>query len=168
VPFTHISLLAAATGEDTPLNLPTDTAQRATEAGGGSVLRTLVALIVVAALIYAVAWALKRFRGGATPVKASKGRGPLAAEATLALAPNRTVHVVRAGREVLVLGVADGSITPLRTYTEQEALGLGLIAAEEDEPALVPTLPDLRSRKGVSFLQGGALVSRLRDLTVRS
>lgn len=170
MPAIPLTLLAAVSGEDTPLSLPTRSADHASQVGGGSVLRTLIALVVVAALIYAVAHVLKRMRGGATPVRAARGRGTLSAESTLSLAPNRTVHVVRAGREVLVLGVAEQSITPLRTYTEQEALLLGVIEPDADDPAAVPTLPDLRARGGVVLraLRADALVGRLREITVRS
>ena len=168
-------LLAAATGEATPLDLPSQAAGQASQTGGASILRTLFALVIVAALIYAVAWGLRKLRGGAVPVKAARGRGALTSEATLALAPNRAVHVVRAGREVLVLGVAEHGVSHLRSYSEEEALALGLIRPDEDADPAIPLTPDLRVGHRLTVPVGaaaaagvaGVMVTRLRELTAR-
>ncbi len=144
-------------GEDTPLNLPTDDPTGATSGGGGGLVRTIVGLFVVIAVIYGVTWVLKQ-------AKASKegdahGAG-LENAASLPLGPGRTVHLVRAGNEWHLLGVTDGGIQPLRTYTEAEARAAGLPiddgAVDELRPAPSPT--------GQGPL---AMVERLRDLTVR-
>ena len=49
------------------------------------------------------------------------------------LGPNRSLHLVRAGRELVLVGVAEHGVTPIRTYTEEEALELGLIGEDDDE-----------------------------------
>ena len=53
--------------------------------------------------------------------------------ATLPLGSGRSVQLVRAGSEFLLLGVAEHGVTPLRRYTEAEALAAGL-ELPGDEP----------------------------------
>ena len=36
--------------------------------------------------------------------------------ATTALAPNRSVHLLRVGNDVVLVGATDGGVTPLRVY----------------------------------------------------
>jgi hypothetical protein len=56
--------LAAAHGEDTPLNLPADQGAKHVTgvSGGGSLVRTVVGLAIVLAVIYGVAWVLKQVK----------------------------------------------------------------------------------------------------------
>jgi flagellar protein FliO/FliZ len=142
----------ATTGENTPVNLndaPTKTKVPRASAGG-SIVRTVVGLAIVIAVIYGLYWVLKQ-------VKASKedkasGQG-LSAVATLPLGPNRTLQLVRAGRELVLVGVSEHGVTPVRTYSEDEAEALGLLDAEagyDDEPpagsALRRAIDDLRRK----------------------
>lgn len=144
-------------GEDTPLNLPTDDPTTATSSNGGGLVRTIVGLFVVIAVIYGVTWVLRQLK--ASKEGDAHGAG-LASSASLPLGPGRAVHLVRAGNEWLLLGVTDGGIQPLRTYTEAEAraAGLPIDDGEVDElrPAPAPAGPGPL-----------AMVERLRDLTVR-
>jgi hypothetical protein len=41
------------------------------------------------------------------------------------------VAVVRAGREILVVGVAENGVTPIRSYSEAEAIALGIEVPQE-------------------------------------
>jgi hypothetical protein len=43
------------------------------------------------------------------------------------------MHLVRAGSEVVLVGVGEGGVTPIRTYGENEARALGLLVDEEDD-----------------------------------
>jgi flagellar protein FliO/FliZ len=119
----------AADGEQTPLNLQGDGGQQASEqvgASGGSIVRTIVGLAVVIGVIYGLAWVLRQ-------VKASKQAGAegsgLTTLATLPLGTNRSLHLVRAGGEIVLVGAGEHGVTPIRTYTEDEARRLGLIDA---------------------------------------
>ena len=47
--------------------------------------------------------------------------------ATLPLGPNRSLHLVRAGDEVVLVGAGEHGVTPIRTYTQAEARALGLL-----------------------------------------
>jgi flagellar protein FliO/FliZ len=78
----------------------------------------------------------------------------------VALGPNRALHLVRAGRELVLVGVAEHGVTPIRTYTEDEAIDLGLIG--EDDADLDGTPHATTSRAGaVRWLD------RVKDRTVR-
>ena len=54
--------------------------------------------------------------------------------ATLPLGSGRTLHLVRAGRDYLLLGSAEHGVVPIYRYTEQQALETGLLDPDE-EPA---------------------------------
>jgi flagellar protein FliO/FliZ len=116
--------------ETTPLNLGSPSTVHSA-AGGASLTRTIVGLFVVIAVIYGVSWLLRTYKKGAKQA-ATKGSG-LATVATLPLGTGRSVQLVRAGREVLLLGVSEQGVTQIRSYTEEEALAQG-IDLSEDEP----------------------------------
>ncbi len=141
----------AADGESTPLNLPSDSPSKAASShgpGSGSIVRTIVGLAVVIGVIYGLTWVLKQVKSSKS--NAASGAG-LETLATLPLGTNRTLHLVRAGDEVVLLGAGDGGVTPIRTYSEAEARALGLIENETvdivAQPALTGSLIDkIRSR----------------------
>jgi flagellar protein FliO/FliZ len=153
------ALGATGTGENTPLSLPADGGAKkvTTASGSGSLVRTFVGLAIVLAVIYGVAWVLKQVKRS----KEDRGQGTsLETTAVVALGPNRSLHLVRAGRELVLVGVAEHGVTPIRTYTEDEAIDLGLIA--EDDAELDGTPHATTSRAGaVRWLD------RLKDRTVR-
>ena len=124
----------AADGEGTPLGLDQAEPARGASpgAGGGDLVRTIVGLAIVLAVIYGLYWVLKQVRA-AREEKAS-GQG-LQALATLPLGPNRSLHLVRAGDEVVLVGTGEAGVTPIRTYGLHEARALGLLS---DEAATVP------------------------------
>jgi flagellar protein FliO/FliZ len=152
------ALAATGSGEDTPLRLPADTGVKAhTSSGSGSLVRTFVGLAIVLGVIYGIAWVLKQVKRS----KEDRGQGTsLETTAVVALGPNRSLHLVRAGRELVLVGVAEHGVTPIRTYSEDEALELGLIAEDDGELDATPHAPASRA---------GAVrwLDRLKDRTVR-
>jgi flagellar protein FliO/FliZ len=154
-PVQSTQALAQASGENTPLNL-TQTASHhvAASSGGSSIVRTIVGLFIVIVVIYGIAWVMKQ-------AKKSKvrptGHG-LSQVANLPLGSGRSVAVVRAGREILVVGVAENGVTPIRSYSEAEAIALGIEVPPEESQNANPT---------VEKPLGRALDS-LRRLTARS
>jgi flagellar protein FliO/FliZ len=122
-------LLAAAApnGENTPVDL-IGPANDAHAAGGGSLVRTIVGLAIVLAVIFGLRWVMKQVKSS----REERGEGSgLTAMASLPLGSNRSLHVVRAGREVLVVGSGEHGVTPVRSYDEDEARRLGILAEEQ-------------------------------------
>jgi flagellar protein FliO/FliZ len=126
--LTAPAALAATTttpsGENTPLHLDTAPAAEHTSSGGGGMVRTIVGLAVVIGVILGLHWILKQVKSSRE--SASTGGG-LQSIATLALGPGRSMHLVRAGGEIVLVGSADNAVTPLRVYSEDEARELGLL-----------------------------------------
>ena len=153
-------------GEDTPLSLDEGTRQVADPTAGGStgggLVRTFVGLAVVIAVIYGLYWVLKQVK--ASREERSSGSG-LSSQAVVPLGPNRSLHLVRAGSELVLLGVAEHGVTPIRSYTEEEAEAIGLIG-NDPEPDDGPAPTARRSANGGPVTIGQAL-DRLRELTVR-
>jgi flagellar protein FliO/FliZ len=134
--------LAAGGGESTPLNLPSSdsTAKSAPSVGpgGGSIVRTIVGLAVVIGVIYGLHWILKQVKASKQTSASGTGLEDLA---TLPLGTNRALHLVRAGSEIVLVGVGEAGVTPIRTYTEDESRALGLLDDGYDDldaPAAAP------------------------------
>jgi flagellar protein FliO/FliZ len=143
----------AASGEDTPLNLKDTTGDAPAHVGGGggSIVRTIVGLAVVIGVIYGLYWILKQVKSSREEKAVGQG---LAALATLPLGPHRSLQLVRAGREIHLVGVSEHGVTPVRTYSEEEAEAAGLLDLDDDgdEPpsraggVLAGVVDDLRRR----------------------
>jgi flagellar protein FliO/FliZ len=115
-------------------------------------VRTIVGLAVVIGVIYGLYWILKQVKASREDTASGSGLQTLA---TLPLGTNRSLHLVRAGEEIVLVGAGEHGVTPIRTYTEAEARSLGLL--EEDAPEDVhETAP--RKRAG--------LIEELRRRTV--
>jgi flagellar protein FliO/FliZ len=141
-------------GENTPVHLTAGgTAHAAASGGGSSILRTIIAMVVVIAIIYAVTRILRAVKGRDT-VRAS-GNG-LSRIATLPLGPNRSVALVRAGRDIVLVGIAEHGVTALKTYSEAEAIANGIEIPEELTAELDPAERPL-----------DRLIDGLRRMTVR-
>lgn len=146
-------LLAVATahGESQPLDL-SGSATTAHAASGGSIARTIVGLAIVLAVIFGLRWVMKQYKSGREKKAAGTG---LASMATLPLGQNRSLHVVRAGREVLVVGSGEHGVTPVRSYSEQEAHALGLLELEEDDEDGAPARPARKSLNPLKMKSDG-------------
>jgi flagellar protein FliO/FliZ len=92
-------------------------------------VRTIVGLVVVIGVIYGLSWVLKQVKNSREEKSSGTGLKPIA---TMPLGTNRSLHLVRAGEEVVLLGVAENGVTPIRTYGENEARALGLIDADDN------------------------------------
>lgn len=155
-------------GENTKLNLPSTDAGSAehVSGGGGSLVRTFVGLAVVVAVIYGLYWILRQVK--ASRETKSVGRG-LETEATVPLGPNRALHLVRAGNELVLLGVAEHAVTPIRTYTEEEARAAGLLR-DDDEPGDDDDIAASAAAGPTSLrkMTIGEALERIRQATVRA
>lgn len=102
-------------------------------------------------------------------VKASReeqasGSG-LSSVATLPLGAGRTLHVVRAGDEVLLLGVSEHQVTRLGSWSQSEAEAAGLLTGAHDtRPDPVSATPFESGSPGPTLRQ---LLDAVRKRTVR-
>ncbi len=123
--------LGATDPEKQPVNLPLEQAQQDASGGSshasGGLGRTFIGLIVVVAIIYGLYWILKQVKKAREEQASGSGLHSLA---SLPLGPNRSLHMVRAGREIVLVGVAEHGVAPIRAYTEEEAYEAGLIDAD--------------------------------------
>ena len=144
-----------ATGEQTPLHLSTSGAAHVASAGGSGsgIVRTIIALVVVIGIIFAISKILKAVKGR-DAVRAS-GNG-LEQIATLPIAAGKSVSLLRSGTDIILLGVGDHGVTPIKTYTEDEAIAAGIDLPEDDENYDTTEKPLDR------------MVNGLRRLTVRN
>ncbi|MBX5469458.1 MAG: FliO/MopB family protein [Thermoleophilaceae bacterium] len=155
-------------GEDTPLHLDEQQPVHAAAGGGGSLVRTFVGLAIVLAVIYGLYWLLKQVK--ASREERASGTG-LATIATLPLGPNRSLHMVKTGPEVVLLGVAEHGVTPIRSWSEAEARQAGFLDETGAPPAARPQpWARVRAARGAgrqSFPTVGELIDELRRRTVR-
>src|SRR4051812_26730630 len=147
--------LAADAGEKTPLNLK-DAPTTGHVGGGGSLVRTIVGLAVVIGVIYGLYWILKQVKSSREEKASGQGLSSLA---TLPLGAQRSLQLVRAGREFHLVGVSEHGVTPVRTYSEDEAEAAGLLDLEPDDEG------DGRNGNGSGGLSN--VIEELRRRTVR-
>jgi flagellar protein FliO/FliZ len=116
--------------ENTPLNLGSSgTSTHTSSSGGASLVRTIVGLAIVIAVIWGLAWVLRQFKAkGAGGANASSDG--LASVAALTLGSGRSVHLVRAGSDYVLLGATEHGVAPIHRYTEEQAREAGLLPAE--------------------------------------
>jgi flagellar protein FliO/FliZ len=117
--------------------------------GGSSFGRLVLGLLVVAGLLLALRWFVKR----ANRERAPQNLGSLQVVATTALAQGRAVHLLRVGDELVLVGSAEHGVTPLRVYAPQEARNLeqtlsadAAFVDTDGGPGIAGLLGDLRKR----------------------
>jgi flagellar protein FliO/FliZ len=121
------------------------------------------------AVIYGLYWILRQVKAGREERTVGQG---LETQATVALGPNRSLHLVRAGNELVLVGVADHGVTPIRTYTEAEARAAGLVPEDGDDdaphdPTDAPGAP-AGTTGGLRKMTIGEALNRIRQATVRA
>lgn len=166
------TLALGADGEGTPLELgPAPSAgAEAASGGGGGLVRTIVGLAVVLAVIYGLHWVLKQVKASKEQNHSGSGLGSLA---TLPLGSNRALHLVRAGSEIVLVGVGEGGVTPIRVYSPAEAHELGLLVSDDDQGAnggssVMNAGPETIPHKVGQALRGQTLRRMVEDLRART
>jgi flagellar protein FliO/FliZ len=160
--------------ENKLLNLPSVSSGTHASGSGASIVRTIVGLAIVLAVIFGLSWILKQVKGGRTPQLEGVGLTSLGA---LTLSTGRSVHLVKAGSDYILLGSAEQGVVPIHRYSEEEAREAGLIdviegsgqrprrqllkpgatsGAEQHDPMRMPAPGP-----------GSTVIDRLRELTVR-
>lgn len=152
-----------AAAEGKAINLSPSAPSPSSGSGGASIVRTIVGLAIVLAVIWGLAWVLKRVKSGREGRAAGSG---LASMASLPLGSGRSLQLVRAGSDYVLLGVTEHGVVPVHRYTEQQARDAGLLSLAPGNPML----SDLRSvdvpTEGAGEQSQSAL-DRLRRWTVR-
>ncbi|HEY3612586.1 MAG TPA: flagellar biosynthetic protein FliO [Gaiellales bacterium] len=162
---------AAKTGfqrDDTPLSAKVTSGGGGNAGGaiasgatGGAAVHMLLGLGLVLALIYVLYRVLKRTAGKREPT--IRGDDWMSIIASTPLAPSRSLHLVRVGEEIVLVGSAEHGVTPLRVYSADEARELRVEPREPLALAGAPAGADGGARPG--FL--AALVESLRRMTAR-
>ncbi len=162
-------------GEGAPLTLAPSSTGSHTGSGGAGIVRTIVGLLIVIAVIWGLTWILKQVKAGREQSSAGSG---LTSLATLVLGSGRSVHLVRAGHDYLLVGSSEHGVAPIHRYTEQQARDAGLL--DPPEPPIGPStgdgaggapihplqIPGQLRASGVPSAVSDAL-DRLREWTVR-
>jgi flagellar biogenesis protein FliO len=91
----------------------------ASAGGGGTVLHMLLALAIVIGLIFGLYKLLRRTANrNDTTVRAD---GKMTVVASTPLAHSRSLHLVRVGEELVLVGSGEQAVTPIRVYSAEEA-----------------------------------------------
>jgi flagellar protein FliO/FliZ len=168
-------------GESAPLDLNTSTTGSHTSSGGASLVRTIVGLAIVIAVIWGLSWILRQVKSGREPQISTAG---LASVAALTLSSGRSLHLVRAGNDYVLLGSAEHGVVPIHRYTEEQAREAGLLAASGGSEAALRSGGSSRGRSRVPLRNeitpsesgsdpmrmpspSSGLIERLREWTVR-
>ena len=157
--------LADAFKDNTPLpndvvsTTKTAATTHVSNGSGGAFVRMIVGLLVVIAVNYGIYWLLKTYGKSR---KQESGDGKMEVVATTQLAPNRAVHLVKVGDELVLIGSAEQAITQLRVYDAQEAQRL--TTTFDGEPDLRALDDDLATGKTPTIAK---LVDDLRRKTAR-
>jgi flagellar protein FliO/FliZ len=131
-----------------------ESGEEAASSASGGIVRMIVGLAIVLAVIYGVYWLLKAYRKS----KRASSDGRIEVVATTALAPNRAVHLIRVGNELVLVGSAEQGVTRLRVYGPEEAAELEtfLEASGSASTRIAPS----RGGLAPSRSEGGGQVTR--------
>jgi flagellar protein FliO/FliZ len=157
-------VIAKSSAEHKSLNLgSTSSSPAASGTGGASLVRTIVGLAIVIAVVWGLSWVLRQVKSGREAKAAGLG---LASLATLPLGSGRSLQLVRAGSDYVLLGVAEQGVIPIHRYSEQQARDAGLLQLSAGNPMLADQ-PPAGGPTGIPGQTPGTAIDRLRSWTVR-
>jgi flagellar protein FliO/FliZ len=116
----------------------TGIAQPASPLSVGSLTQLTLSLAAIVALIFAISWALKRFK-----LAGPRGRGEIVVIDELALGARERIMLIRVGESQVLVGVGTAgvvSLTPLATPIAVRSAGAA--------PAFADRLRDFMTRSG--------------------
>jgi flagellar protein FliO/FliZ len=159
-------------GEHTAINLKSSSTGTPTvSTGGASLVRTIVGLAIVIGVIWGLSWILRQVKSGKEPQTSSTG---LASVAALPIAAGRSVHLVRAGNDYVLLGSGEHGLVPIHRYTQEQAREAGLTVLDEPAPLAGPRSPAVPLNAGQKRhdpmqmpAPGSGVIERVREWTVR-
>jgi flagellar protein FliO/FliZ len=164
MPAAAASLIARSPAERAPLHLSgTPSGAHPSSSTGASLIRTIVGLAIVLAVIWGLTWVLKQFKSHGSGRAAGSGLRSLA---NLPLGSGRSLALVRAGSDFLLLAIAERSVVPVHRYSEAEAQAAGLLALDDSNPLLAEAVAGSDLQLPPTASQ--SLLDRVRGWTVRA
>jgi flagellar protein FliO/FliZ len=122
----------------------------------GAIAKTVVGLGIVLAVIFGVYWLLKS-AGRSKRVGLGWSHGAIELISTTALAQGKTLHLVRVGDDVVLVGAAEQSVTRVQSWTGDDARRLEILLQQPRGGSGGPPVTGF----------GPRLVEELRRRTVR-
>jgi flagellar biosynthetic protein FliO len=131
-----------------------------TDSGAGQIGRVLIGLAIVVVVIVVLYAIVRRVHRGRMP--GSSGSHTITVLDTVGIGAQRSLHLVRVGDRVVLIGATDHAITALQELTPEEAEDAGLTdrAATADEIALALAQPPAEAANR-------GLLDSIRDRTTR-
>lgn len=120
---------------------------------GSAVVHMVLGLAIVLALIFGLYWLLKRT--GRKNDSTVADDGFIGVVSSTPLGPQRSMHLVRVGDELVLLAASEQNVTPVRVYSPEEARRLGVDRV--DDPPI----------EWGSSSQKPSFVEQLRRMTAR-
>jgi len=155
-------VIAKAPAEKQPLRLSSAPTASSSGSGGASLVRTVVGLAIVIGVIWGITWLLRQVKSGRDAKAAGSG---LQSMATLPLGSGRSLQLVRAGSDYVLVGVAERGVVPVYRYSEQEARQAGLLGLGSANPMLADEIS--ASPIEMPGQETAGALERLRRWTVR-
>jgi flagellar protein FliO/FliZ len=142
-----------------------------TSDAGGTLVRMGLGLVVVVAIILAIWYVLKRVRNSRYPEMDSRGSALITVLSTTPLGPNRNLHLVRVGDDLVVVGATDHSVNAVaRVEADATELFLSDLTAPDARGAFTPSSGSKRNDarfRAPEAPANSAVLDRLRALTTR-
>jgi flagellar biogenesis protein FliO len=146
-------------GSDGPVSVSGD--------AGGTLIRLVLGLGVVVGLIGGVWYVLKRVQRSRYPAMDDRNpAGLIDVLATTSLGPNRALHLVKVGEEIVLVGSTDQSVAPITRIGAEDAAALAGSGAAE--PTSFRGDPGAAARtRAQKSAADQSVVDRLRAMTAR-
>jgi flagellar biogenesis protein FliO len=134
---------------------------------GGTLIRLVLGLGVVVGLIGAVWYVMKRVQRSRYPAMDDRNpAGLIDVMATTSLGPNRSLHLVKVGEEIVLVGSTDQSVAPITRIGAEDAAALAGSGAPE--PTSFRGDPGAAARtRAQKSATDQSVVDRLRAMTAR-
>jgi flagellar protein FliO/FliZ len=134
---------------------------------GGTLIRLVLGLGVVVGLIGGVWYVLKRVQRSRYPAMDDRNpAGLIDVLATTSLGPNRSLHLVKVGEEIVLVGSTDHQVAPITRIGAEDAAALA--GAGSPDPKSFRGDPGAAARtRAEKSAADQSVVDRLRAMTAR-
>lgn len=160
---------AASVSPNERLPIPAGSSSPVSVSGGagGTMLRLGLGMVVVVGLIALVWYVLKRVQRSRYPALDDRSStGLIDVLATAPLGPNRSLHLVNVGEEIVLVGATDHAVAPIVRIGAEDAAPL--VGAVAPPPKSFGADPGAAARsRAQQNAADASLVDRLRAMTAR-